>query len=133
MKRIKLTSKVSPRIRPVGAAAPLVDPRSVAAALDAKLVGTIPSGLSPPALHALRSEISSRMTSTGGRPGLAGTIRRQKIPLNDEDWTRLVRLARRLDEERLHPTPGQVASALLRISLTNLELAESMLRVQNSS
>jgi hypothetical protein len=130
MKRIKITSKLSPRIRHTGPAEPLVDPESIAAALDAKLVDTIPLGLAPPALHALRAEISSRLTSTGGRPALAGTVRRQKIPLNDEDWARLLRLARRFDQDRIHPTPGQVASALLCISLANLDLAESLLRAR---
>lgn len=89
-----------------------------------KLVDTILLGLAPPALRALRAEIASRLTSTGGRPALAGTVCRQKTPLNDEDWARLIRLARRFGQDRLHPTPGQVASALLRISLSNLDLAK---------
>lgn len=59
-----------------------------------------------------------------GFPSNEGTVRRQKIPLDDEDWARLLRIARRFDQDRLHPTPGQVASALLRISLANLDLAE---------
>jgi hypothetical protein len=124
MKRIKITSKLSPRIRHTGLAERSVNPKSVAEALDAKLVDTIPLGLAPPALRALRAEIASRLTSTGGWPALAGTVRRQKIPLNHDDWQRLLSLARRFDQDRIHPTPGQVASALLRISLSNLDLAK---------
>jgi len=71
---------------------------------------------------AVRQELLSRLTSTGGRPGLKGTTRRQKIPLDDEDWSRLQKIAEALNDDEVRPTPGQVASVLLHRLLENIDI-----------
>lgn len=127
--RIKIIGKTPPRIRHTGPAEPFIDIKTVVAALDVDPIGTVPTGLSPPALRAVREEIANRLASTGGRPALQGTVRRQKIPLSDDDWARLRVLADHIGkdsgEDTLRPTPGQIASALLHIVLASPSLTTS--------
>jgi len=128
MKRIKIIGKAQPLIRDTGPAQPLVDPSTVAEALGAAEIGTVLDGGSPPSFAALRYELSQRLLSTGGRPALKGTDRRQKIPLGDDDWTRLCELAQRVADLDARPAPAQVASALLHLALANLDAAETLIR-----
>lgn len=123
MKRIGITSKLAPRIRHTGPAHRLIAPEVVASALEGDPVGSLAEGVNPVSLVALRNEIGRRLTSTGGRPSLEGTERRQKVPLDDQDWTRLCVLADRIAVGGPRPTPGQVASALLRLALTSFDRA----------
>ena len=128
MKRIKDTSEKQPRIRDTSPVPPRVDPLMVARALGAEVVGTLPKGRNPVAFHTLRYDLARRLVSTGGRPSLEGVDRRQKIPVSDDDWKRLCRLAARLANATQRPAPAQVASALLHIALANLDDAETVLR-----
>jgi hypothetical protein len=73
--------------------------------------------LAPITLFAVREELVQRLQSSGGRPGLAGTTRRAKIPLSDEEWLRLEELAASLSSPGFAPSAGQVASVLLTLSL----------------
>ena len=128
MKRIKIIGRAQPLIRDMGPAQPLVDPSTVAAALGAVEIGTVIDGGSPPSFAALRHELSQRLMSAGGRPALTGTDRRQKIPLSNDDWTRLCELAQRVADADTRPAPAQVASALLHLALANLDAAETLIR-----
>jgi len=65
-------------------------------------------------LTALRQKLSAGLKSTGGRPALEGTDRKQKIPMADADWATVGRLARAFQADGVHATPGQVAAQLLR-------------------
>lgn len=107
-----------PRIEPQDAPVARIDPELVAERLGAEraAAGTGRPG-SPPALLALRQELARRLVSTGGRPRLTGTQRRQKIPLADEDWQALEKLAEGLADDDIRPSPGQVASVLLHQAL----------------
>ena len=133
MKRIKDTSPTQPRIRDTSPLQPRVDPLMVARALGAEVIGTVPKGLNPMAFAALRQDLFRRLVSTGGRPSLEGVDRRQKVPISDEDWKRLRRLAARLATPTQRPAPAQVASALLHLALANLDDAESALRDDSES
>ena len=128
MKRIRDRSEKQPRIRDVSPVQPRVDPSMIARALGAEPIATLPKGRNPMAFERLRHEIARRLLSTGGRPSLQGVDRRQKIPVSDQDWKRLCRLAARLATATQRPAPAQVASALLRIALANLDDAETVLR-----
>jgi hypothetical protein len=121
--RIKSPDKRLPRVRVTGPRASRVEPEIVAKALGADIdeSGAVRSQ-SPLALIAVRQELLSRLTSTGGRPGLEGTTRRQKIPLDDEDWGRLRRIAEAFNDDEVRPTPGQVASVLLHRLLENIDV-----------
>ena len=84
------------------------------------LPGRLPRVQSPAGLLAVRVQLGKALGSTGGRPGIRGTSRRQKIPLADTDWAHLERLAERISSRGPRATPGQVASVLLHLALKDL-------------
>ncbi len=123
--RIKRTGKALPRVRSTSRRAKRIEPAVVADALGADVTSTTHSKQgSPPALFALRQELACRLTSTGGRRGLAGATRRQKIPLDDDDWSRLQDLAQRVADKDVRPTAGQVAGVLLHKALEEIDEAQ---------
>ena len=124
--RIKITSKALPRLEVTSETLPSIDKTEVASAL-----GTVKDEVklnakgSPPSVFALRQEMAARLISSGGRPSLEGTTRRQKIPMAESDWVQLCELAALLEDEELRPTPGQVASVLLHHALLHLDLPKT--------
>ena len=84
--KVRSTSRKAPKVRHAGRRAEKVSAAEVAEALGAERVGEAGRGGGPLALFALRQELASRLRSTGGRRRLAGTTRRQKIPLGEMDW-----------------------------------------------
>ena len=104
-------------IRDTGPALPRIEHEDIAAALEG-----VPSGaelsepLAPITLYAVREELAARLHSSGGRPGLAGTRRRARIPLGEEEQRQLEELAAAISSPGFNPTAGQVASILLRLS-----------------
>lgn len=126
MARIRARDNKSRRINDVGKSVRKVSPKTVARELGATLIHegiAIKQGSIN--LLALRREIRNRLESTGGRPKLAGTDRRQKIPLKDSDWHQLERFAVLLRETGLNVTAGQIASALLHLVLLQKEEGET--------
>ena len=90
-------------------------------ALGGVFVGRLPRGQAGPvALLAVRTELARFLRSTGGRPSLEGTTRRQKIPLADADWVQLQDLAAQLSPSTPRATAGQVASVILHRGLRDL-------------
>jgi hypothetical protein len=111
---IKVKGKTLPKIPVKGRVLDRVDGAVVADALGAELTDAKASRQQGPvALFGLRQALAERLRSTGGRPSL-GVSRRQKIPLDEADWELLCRIAELLSDEGVNPTPGQVASELLR-------------------
>jgi hypothetical protein len=97
---------------------PRVDPTQVATALGAELIGTCEAGIgSPLSIFQVRQELHNRLRSTGGRPGLAETSRRVKIPLSAAQWKALEGIANEVAEPGFAPSAGQIASVLLSLSL----------------
>ena len=122
-KRVADRSAKHARLRAKGPSVRKVSAQKVAAALGAERVEGIPlPKQSPVAFLALRQEVLRRLRSTGGRPKLAGTTRRQKIPLQDSDWERLGQIAESLRGQDIKATPGQVASTILHRVLEKIEL-----------
>lgn len=104
LRKVRVTSRTLDR----------VERSAVAAALGAEQTeASVSVGQSPIALFGLRQGLAERLRSSGGRPSL-GVGRRQKIPLDDADWQLLCKLSEMLSDEVTRPTPGQVASELLR-------------------
>jgi hypothetical protein len=133
-RRIVTTNDSLKRIRDVGSASPRVDPAMVAEALGAEDVGTsIGMKGGPASLFLLRAELARRLHSRGGRPALAGVTRRVKIPITDSQWRELEDLAAALSERGFSPSAGQVASALLSLSLPLAKRETQSLRKQLAS
>lgn len=111
---IKVKGKALRKVRVEGPALERIVPSVIADALGAEKTGkSVSVRQGPVALFGLRQALSERLRSTGGRPSL-GVGRRQKIPLDEADWEFLCKLSEMLADEGVHPTPGQVASELLR-------------------
>jgi hypothetical protein len=95
-----------------------LDPKVVADALGGEPCPEHIEGQpGPVTLYALHQELLCRRQSSGGRPGIEGTSFRAKIPVGEQDWQRLEALAASLSATGFVPSPGQVASVLLSISL----------------
>jgi len=110
--RIKNTSKTIPRL----------DPAKVAQALGAEPSDLTMDGIGagPLSLSQVREELFQRLQSSGGRPALAGTSRRTKIPLSDRQWAELEGIAADVASPGFSPSPGQIASVLISLSLRSL-------------
>lgn len=123
-RRVRDTGKKARRIRDTGAKAKRVSKARVAKALGAEPVGDV-GGRPIFSLAGLYRELSERLRSTGGRPSLEGTTRRQKIPISDADWEELERLSENLSKTGTSASPGQVASVLLHQMLASLDPAQT--------
>ncbi|MFO7907635.1 MAG: hypothetical protein ACQESR_26545 [Planctomycetota bacterium] len=77
-------------------------------------------GMGPLSMFQVREELFQRLQSTGGRPWLAGTSRRTKIPLSDRQWEELEDIATDVASPGFSPSPGQIASVLISLSLRSL-------------
>jgi hypothetical protein len=120
-KRIRTTEPTFKIIKDTSATLPLLDPAQVATALGAEPYPvTLEAALGPITLAAVRAELANRLQSTGGRPGLSETTRRAKIPLADQDWLELEKMATAISSPVCAPSAGQVASVLLRMSIKSL-------------
>ncbi len=126
-KRVPASEPGVKRIKVVGPAVPRLDPAAVANALgaapDADRIESHPGPLS---LYTLRAEMMRRRQSSGGRPGIEGANLRAKIPLSEDDWSRLNSLAASLSAEGFAPSAGQVASVLLKVALRSIAEEENV-------
>ena len=89
-RRIKVANKKARTIRSTSQQEPGIDPVQIEHGVGAeKVVLTASLKGSLYSLTALRQELAERICSTGRRRSMEGAIRRQKIPMTDEDWKRL--------------------------------------------
>jgi hypothetical protein len=117
-KKIRTTETTLRPIRDTAIPLRRIDPAQVQHALGAEEVPAgLAEALAPLTLFALREELFNRLHSSGGRPALAGTTRRAKIPLSDDEWEKLEELAAAMASPGFAPSAGQVASVLLSLSL----------------
>jgi hypothetical protein len=109
-------------VRSTSRAARRIEPKSVAERLGAEPLGLdLGTTSSPTALLALRHTLVMELRSSGGRPALEGTERRQKIPMKDADWLELERIAQSFRASGLNATAGQIAGQLLHEAIARLE------------
>jgi hypothetical protein len=117
-RKIRVVGPTLKAIRDVSSTLPRIDPAAVQAALGAEAdTETLEEVLAPLTLFAVREELINRLQSRGGRPALAGTTRRAKIPLTDQEWLQLEELAAAVASSGFSPSAGQVASVLLSSAL----------------
>ena len=109
---IRDSSKTLPRID-----ASEVQGALVAEASDLAVRGI---GVGPLSLFQVREEVFQRLQSTGGRPALTGTSRRTKIPLSDWQRKEIESIATEIASPGFSPSPGQIASVLISLSLRSL-------------
>lgn len=111
--------KPSQRIRDIGVRSEKLESNAVAQALTAEFVSSQDIHGSPITMYSLRQAIGERLTSTGGRPGLTGNTRRQKIPISDQDWNELKHIA---EEElgSMSVSPSQVGAMLIRFGIAQI-------------
>ena len=122
LKRLRPSEPALATIRDTGGVQPRINPVAVAAALGAQHpVTKLDNALSPLTLRAVREELSARLQSSGGRPALAGTQRRAKIPLGNKEWLELEALAAAISTPGFTPTAGQVASVLLSLGVDSVK------------
>lgn len=115
---IRATETTLRPIRDTSSSLPPIGAEQVRKALGAEETAEgLAKMLAPVTLFAVREELVKRLQSSGGRPALAGTTRRAKIPLSDEQWMQLEELAAVMTESGFAPSAGQVASVLLSLSL----------------
>ncbi len=115
-------------IKNVGPTQRQVNSKVVAKELGAETVGvTIDTRQGPISLFALRQFLVERLRSSGGRPALVGALKkkRNKIPLFDEDWIKLEKIAKYYKQkEGLNVSPGQIASALVHTDVSRIDTAK---------
>jgi hypothetical protein len=80
---------------------------------------------SPVSFAAIREELARSRRSRGGRPGLVDADRK-KIPVTDEVWHVVEKIAGRLAEPGFRPSAGQVAGVLLNIAARELGRRSTM-------
>lgn len=120
-KRIGLSESAAGRFLVKASSTRRVSSDVIAKALGAEILAGAPRrGGSPADFAAIREEVFRRLRSTGGRPGLEGT-QPKKIPLSDEDWKRVERVADHISEPGFKPSVGQVAGVLLSIVLRDVD------------
>ena len=119
--RIRISEKAHRPMRDTSVCLPRVNAEEVAAALGAELDAEgLEGALAPITLLAVRQELVKRLQSNGGRPGLANTSRRAKIPLSEAQWCDLEVMAAAISSKGFAPSAGQVASVLLTLSVQSL-------------
>ena len=92
--------------------------------LGAEYVGEIPTTDNSFTAYALRNELVKRLRSSGGRPALAGTDVRYRVPMRGSKWRRLAEIAKAVETETFRPTVTQVASVLLDLAIDKYELGQ---------
>ena len=110
------------KVKATGRGARKVNAEAVALALGVATAESQLGGHTHTVFAVLHRDFARRLKSSGGRPKLAGTTRRQKIPLQESDWETLVRIAEALRAQDIKATPGQVASTILHRVLGRIEL-----------
>ena len=115
-------------IKNVGPTQRQVNSKVLAKELGAETVGvTIDARQGPISLFALRQFLVERLRSSGGRPALVGALkkRRNKIPLFDEDWIKLEKIAKYYKQkEGINVSPGQIAAALVHTDVARIDTSK---------
>ena len=108
------------KIVPSGPTKRRVDRTGLAQALGAAVVEPMEHAVDTPlGFVAVRRALLADRRSTGGRPGFADADRR-KIPVPASVWRVVSDAAAEMSEPGFHPSPAQVASAILSVAVHHL-------------
>jgi len=121
-KKLRVVESTLKPIRTTPSTVQRLDPDEVARALGAEPSAvTVPSGLAPIALYAVRIELFKRLRSQGAASGSEAAAPPGQIPLSAQDWRKLEDLAARIAASTgLSPSPEQVGRALLSVALRSV-------------
>ena len=110
--------KYGPSIIDTSKRLPGISAAEVAAALGAEpQAETIPARGSLPMMYALRAELFRRRVPSGGQPGLEGADQRVKIPVSNQDWVMLQKIAAQTAIPGATPSAAQLGSVLMSLAL----------------
>ena len=119
--RIHHSPNAYPRVRDTSKPLEQVDFGPIAEGMGAEEVaGQILGSVNPVSFFALRERLQSELVSSGGRPGRRGPVQRRKVPVTDEEWLRLKKIAEIMRKTGVSAAPGQIAGILLRQRLEQL-------------
>jgi hypothetical protein len=121
-KRIEVVGSQPKKIKLIDQPKRRIEPSELAAALGAKPVAKVdPGSLDLIALADLGTALLQRLRSTGGRPALADATEACRVPLSADDVRRLEEIGVQIEEAMgTKPSPGQIASVILRMQLDAL-------------
>jgi len=107
--------------------------RALSTADTQRLLGSetpIPAGklpIDPIGMGMIASILRKRLVSRGGRPSDPAWTISRKVPMRSETWEELDRLARKLQEQNIRVSAGQVAAIALERGLPkDMDLNESI-------
>lgn len=113
-KGIRVTDAPSRHVRDSASPLPRVTPGAVAKALGADLSArSLEQALAPVTLLTLRSELLRRLRPSVGQAASG----RAKVPLGEADWEQLESLTAALSGPDFEPSPAQIASVLIALSV----------------
>lgn len=81
----------------------------------------VPFYYAPPFLDILKTELSRKLKSCGGRRTIPGRNVIRKVRFSDLNWDRLKKVSSEWSEEGASISPAQVASVIVEISLSRFE------------
>lgn len=113
-----VVKQASPRIRDVSRREPAIPIGEVAEAFRARPMHLNMGGdTNPLSLVAVREQLIGRLRSTGGRPALADTDTKMKVPIGTDDLRVVEVIAEKIAPDRPKPSPAQVAGIILHLAL----------------
>ena len=114
-KRIRNSSNAYPRIKDTGSTFEKVDFAPIAEQLGAEEISTqILGSVNPVSFFALRERLQAELVSSGGRPGRREPVQRKKVPITEEEWSKLKEIATVMKKAGVSAAPGQIAGVMLR-------------------
>ena len=131
MARLSVTDDLKPRLKFADPTTRLVTPQEIELGLGAEQIHVGES--SHFSADVVRSELTHRLRSTGGRPSLRDIDLKPKIPMRRAQWARLKKLAKSAGLSDFKLTPAQLASVLLEKSIEELGKAVSVRSARRTS
>lgn len=120
-KKVNVIGAQPKRIRVLDKPRRRIEPGELASRLGARMVGHyLGSNLDPISIAELATRLMQRLRSSGGRPALSDATEFCRVPLSPDDLRALETLTDQIERDTgARPSPGQVASVILRDYLTS--------------
>ncbi|MCI0640803.1 MAG: hypothetical protein L0Y72_02440 [Gemmataceae bacterium] len=133
-KKINIIGAKPKRIQIVNQPKPRLDPAEIAEGLGATPCGDrTPQNLDLISLAELGTQVLTRLRSSGGRPALTDATEICRVPLSAEDLKSLEELTGKIGQSTAtKPSPGQVASIIVREFLTSAPVEAHPITVESN-